>query len=63
MNRNPNSSDKLILELYHALKNLELQSAWRIWEADELRVTARAALKKAEKKIKKHLELVVEDED
>ena len=56
------SSEKLILELYTALKNLEEQSSWKIWEKDELRVTARKALRKTDKKRKLKIELV-EDED
>jgi hypothetical protein len=68
MNKNQdNSKDMelrliLILELYQALKNLEEQSAWKIWEKDELRVTARKALRKVEKKLKLDL-TVIEDED
>jgi hypothetical protein len=45
-------TEKMILELYTALKNLEAQSSWRIWEEDELRVAARKALRKTEKKLK-----------
>jgi hypothetical protein len=62
MHKNQDNSEKLILELYQALKNLEEQSAWKIWEKDELRVTARKALRKVEKKLKLDL-TVIEDED
>jgi ribonuclease D len=44
-------TEKMILELYTALKNLEAQSSWKLWEEDELRVTARKALRKTEKKL------------
>ena len=62
MHKNQDNSEKLILELYQALKDLEEQSAWKIWEKDELRVTARKALRKVEKILKLDL-TVIEDED